>query len=533
MLASVTHSDWNRILDQATADNARRAAEKKYDQLSLDDVQHLRKRCKTDLFFLTRAILGYDKLTAGLHLHLCRWLAFTSEHQFRLVLLPRGHYKTTICTISNSIQMALPDVIGGCSYPRNLGPNIRIMLGHETADGASRFLFEITSHFCDNPLLMGLFPECIPSKRYQRMNQEKLDLPREAFWAEPTFDTMGVGAKSQGRHYEFIDLDDIFGIQARDSEAERRTTIEWFDNIQSFFVSLRQSHMDIKGTRYSSNDVYARALDAYGPRLKRYIRRVEEKQSDGAVKPIFPEEFPSEALTVLRKNPKVWIQYSNDPMRDFREFDPAWKRYYYWIAENKIAVFQGDSKTQYNVRDLDLVILVDPSVTGSPGIIVTGTNKKLQIFLLETYKKPTRPPEFIELIFKLVQKWWPRLVSIEEVVFSAVYKPWLEREMGLRGVRFNIYPYKPPRRMMKPERIKGLSTYFSAGQVFGNELQTEFWDEYDTFGTAEEGFHLLDALAQGPEVWRPGLDRQQWEQYKQMEQDVLGDRDILTGYSPI
>ena len=118
-------------------------------------------------------------------------------------------------------------------------------------------------------------------------------------------------------------------------------------------------------------------------------------------------------------------------------------------------------------------------------------------------------------------------------MFSAVYKHWLEREMMVRGVRFNIYPYKPPQRMMKKERIKGLSTYFSAGQIFFNETQHDLVDEYDTFGTASEGFHLLDALAQGPEIWRPGLGRQQFEQYQKMEELMLDDRDLATGYSKL
>jgi hypothetical protein len=374
------------------------------------------------------------------------------------------------------------------------------------------------------------------------MNKWELELPRNEHWAEPTFDTIGVGGRSQGRHYNFIKLDDLFGDKARDSKAERETTIQWFDNIQSFLVRLALDHIDLIGTRWSLDDVYAHAMKIYGDRLCRYIRRIREKDpKTGEVAPIFPEEFTDDALAILRKNPKVWAaQYVNDPHEGFAEFDPSWKRYYYWTRKDRVQIFLGQSgvPTSYAVRDLDIVILIDPAVTGKPGIVVTGTDDKMRVYILEAIKKPMKPHEFIDQVFRLVQRWWPRVVAIEEVVFSAMYEPWIKREMSIRNIRFNIVPLKPKKLKgvedhSKPGRVRGLSNYFSAGQIFFNENQTELIEEYDNFGATDD-YHLLDALAYGPEVWRNGLIAKQHETYRRLEDEMLRDsRDILTGYSRI
>ena len=44
---------------------------------------------------------------------------------------------------------------------------------------------------------------------------------------------------------------------------------------------------------------------------------------------------------------------------------------------------------------------------------------------------------------------------------------------------------------------------------------------------------MLDALAYGPEVWMPGLSKNDMEHNKAAEKRIIESRDIQTGYSPI
>jgi len=534
---ALSDSQWSELFDQKNIDLARAKGESQYERLADEDFAHLRWMAKTDLFFLARVVLGYNQLSEKLHGHFCRWMERTAFEQFRMMLMPRSHFKTTLATITDSIQTVIPVpkiAEGAIAHPGSLGTDARILLAHEGHNGAMRFLYEITSHFTSNPLLMGLFPECVPSARVQRMNNFELELPRSGHWAEPTFDTMGSGGRSQGRHYNKIKLDDIFGDKARDSKAERDACIQWFDNIQSFLVWLAKDHIDLVGTRYSLDDVYQHAMAVYGPKMIKYIRRIEELDAvSGLRTPIFPEKFTPDSLMVLRKNPKVWAaQYVNDPHEGLAEFSPEWKRYFNFIGRDRVAAFFGTTTlpTTYFIRDLDRVILIDPSVSGAPGIVVTGTDEKQRVFVLETVKRPMRPSDFVEALFKLVLKWNPRIVSIEHVVFSAVYEPWLKREMQVRNIRFALHAYVPPKNKVKLERVKGLSQYFSAGQILFHEGQTDLIWEYDNFG-ATDNYHLLDALAQGMEVWRPGSQEKWFSKIHEMEQDLLAGRDLATGYS--
>jgi len=116
---------------------------------------------------------------------------------------------------------------------------------------------------------------------------------------------------------------------------------------------------------------------------------------------------------------------------------------------------------------------------------------KGRIFVLDTIKKPIKVEEQAGEIFKLVQRWWPRAVVIEKVIFSALYKVWFEAEMRLRNLRFNIIEAEPKKisttlDKSKLGRVRALSQWFSAGQIYFNEGQHELIEEFDNFGATDD-----------------------------------------------
>lgn len=548
----VSDDEWQRLLESTTTNQ--RLAENRYKEITTDQWKYLRKRAKTDLFFLGNSILGYDRFSPNLHGHLCSWLERNADWRFREILLPRGHFKSTVITLSDSIQIVLPDDTNSVGWPRSAGPDCRLLICHETDGQASNFLFAITGHFLGNPLLMGLFPECVPSPRKQRINRHELELPRSQAWPEPTIDTMGVGGRSQGRHYNYIKLDDLIGDKARDSETIMQAAKDWFDNIQSFFSDFGQDHFDLIGTRWAFDDLYAHVHERYETQLLKYIRGVEEatglidENGKRELAPIFPEGgFTPERLLVLRKNRKVWsAQYANNPEEGATEFDKSWKRYFHWSGYNQIIVFSGKAQTKISIRDLDICILIDPAMSGLGGIVVTGSDNLNRVFALQAFERDWKPPQLCDFVFKLVARWQPRLVAIEEVLFSGVFKHWFEREQLFRGTYFHIEPISPVvggRALSKPMRIRGLANYYSSGTIYhaakGQGIagipmddSAELDKEFDSFGASKK-LHMLDALAYGPDVWMPGLSRAKFDEYARTEKELLQDRDVTTGYSVI
>jgi hypothetical protein len=541
---------WTEMADEREVALRRRNAELRLRDLSLDQVENLRKRAKNDLFFLS-SILEYDRLSVRLHGGLCTWLEENRGVQYRSQLLPRGHFKSTVITIADAIQMALPNDAGIEAHPYNLGPNVKILLAHENRESASRFLFEIAAAFLKKEIILALFPECIPSARVQRINKWELELPRQEHHKEPTFDTIGAGGAAQGRHYHWLKLDDLVGEDARDSETVMGRVLTWFDNVNSLLTRPKYDGWDLTGTRWSATDVYSHAMEMYGLNKSRSLVKVMsdedyEKVRDGLMvlyargaiengKPLFPEEFSLDYLNVLRQNPIVWAaQYANNPKdAGMTEFDRGWLRFYN-VAGPHLIIFDGETSRKVNIWELDRTILVDPSMGESKrsdetGLVVVGTDKMMNVYVLETIKTQHIPPKLVDLIFELNAKWSPRVVSIEEVAFSAIYRYWIEEKSKGQKNRPRVVPYKPGSRKSKEARIRGLTPFFSAGQVFLSRNMHDLLDEYEWFPVGKSK-HLLDALAQGPGVWAPGLTERDADEFRKAEELVMNARDIETGY---
>lgn len=542
----------SRLLDPTRSQFVRKKAENERKSLSNKEWRRLRVRTKRDLFFLCTGVLGYNRLSIGLHGHLCSHVFASCVHRFRNYLLPRFHFKSTILTIAHSIQLALPyteedyeqaldDGLDWMpEWPANLGVDIRLMIGHETATGAARFLSSIQSHFLSNSTLQMLFPECIPSYKQQTINKWELELPRNANHPEPTFDTMGVGAKSQGRHYNYIKLDDIYGRKARESVVESQTCIEWVDSIQMFFDTFTKDKVDFIGTRYKYDDVYGHIKEVYGDKLVYYRRSVTEPDENGIESPIFPEEITIESLEILKKNKKEYnAQMLNDPDRLGEGFDTSYKRHFYWISKWQLVFFARspfstqNMKESRDIRDMDICCLIDPGLGKTGGFAITGMDYQQKVFVLEAISlEGYNHPKMIELAFEMWFKYHFRCLAIESDTFMSAYEHWFKMEMPRRGISFIIEPVKTLQRT-KDERIRGLSTYMEAEQFYYNETQSELDKELDRFGKTHD-IHILDALAYGPEVWIPGMMpgmREKYSDYSENSDDYLEDVDPVTGYS--
>lgn len=517
-------------LTQEDVDNGRRAADSYLNQAGFNDdqIKHIRIKCKTDKWFLAYGVLGYTALSETLHGDMCTILQATENTwKYRLLLYPRSHFKTTIVTKTDGVQIILPDDAKTAIYPRNLGTDCRLLIAHEKRESAAGFLFDITQHFTVNPVLTAFFPECVPVLKKQRVNKFELELPRTKIWSEPTVFTMGVGGKNQGWHFNYIKLDDIYGAEASTSKAERETAIQWFDNIQSFLVTPKTDRIDITGTRWAFDDVYAHAMQVYGDKLFKYVRKAIE-----GGKPIFPENFSLEDFEILKKNAKVWnAQYANDPREGAAQFDPAWLQYFNRKGRDIVIFSLGDSET-IPFESLDRLMFIDPAVTGLSGITVTGTDSKQRIFVLEAIKKQFKTEELLNQIFSLAIKYRPRAVIVEEVVFSALYDPIITAEMKKRNIRFQLIMHKvgksQDRKLMD---VSALANYYSAKQIYHDPAHTDILEEFHQFG-ATDNYHLLDSLSFGPKYWRAGPNLRMVDKYQEAEQKIMG-LDSQTGYSRI
>jgi hypothetical protein len=449
----------------------------------------------------------------------------------------------------------LPDDAGNAIWPVNLGPECRILICHEILDKASDFLFEITQHFTGNTLLMALFPECVPNPKFQRMNKYELELPGHGRWKEPTFDTMGIGGRSQGAHYNYLKLDDLIGDKARDSEADMQKAKDWIDNVQAFFSKFKEDRFDLIGTRWANDDLYSHVEDKYGKKLGKYRRKVEEWDAKlGKKVPIFPEEVDTDSLEILKKNRKVYAaQYENDPDSSSNKFKKQWLRWFVWQTPKVLSVF-GDGSTDItkealknentpkrliNLSNTNIVFLVDPG--GTVGFNVVAIDSLSRCYILESHEAGWSDPELADTIFRKASQYHPKVVAIEADFFASVYEHWFKAEMRLRNQKFNIEPILTLKKQ-KETRVHGCATYLSSGQWFFNETfytkerDQEYSDliyEIIKFGSLKK-YHALDSLAYltRPEILVPFRKNDDENQNKKNAAEA-NNRDKTTGYSQI
>jgi hypothetical protein len=508
--------------------------------LSDTDVKLLRRTAKTDLFYLANTVLSYKDMTEDLHGHLCRWMDTTKYFQYRLVLLPRFHFKTTVVTISDSIQIALPDDTGQLPYPYNLGPNVRIGIAHEAAEHAANFLQSITNHILGNPLLLALFPEILPGQN-QRKNKTQLELPRSAYWSEPTFEAFGVGTKSQGRHYNILKPDDIYGVEARDSQTVHKSTIRWIDALPSLTTNIRTDRIDFSGTRYGYDDGYSHIFQAYQEQdLKTYVQSVWKRDAkgnflrdkDGHYIPIFPERISWKAMQLIMKDRENYeTNYLNDPSAGTSEFQESWLCYYDDLEINKYRYERDDKLVEVSLDELDRVMFIDPATTGLSGIVVTGSTSERQfkVLILHEEMEHYGTDDFINRIFQLAARFRVRLIVIEDVLFSVLYQNILEKEMIRRNLRYRVEGAKT-RQKMKEDRVRGLTKWFSNCQILLGKKMDNLVRQVRRFPSLKD-YHTLDALAYGPEFWRRSAGSDVTDR-RQAAMDMLRDKiNPVTGYS--
>src|SRR6185295_7640825 len=97
-------------------------------------IEEVRDACKNSLHFLCTQMLGFqdwDKVHDDIEKFVNR------KSRKKMILIPRGHLKTSVVTKAFSIQQVL----------RN--PNVRILIANQVWDKAREMLYEIKQMFTD------------------------------------------------------------------------------------------------------------------------------------------------------------------------------------------------------------------------------------------------------------------------------------------------------------------------------------------------------------------------------------------------
>jgi predicted phage terminase large subunit-like protein len=488
---------------------------------------YLRNLACKSTFFMGKAIIGFKDLVwgsdnePGLHREMADWIDNGRTHKHGIV--PRDHLKTSVWTIANSVRRIVAK------------PDIRILIGNETATNASHWLMRIEGIWQRNNLFQWLFPELIPDFGvWKRWNQTEMVVPRDNDYPEATIEVIGVGGAVVSRHYNLIKLDDLIGKEASESADVMRKSIDWYQYCESLLEDPNRDEIHNFGTPWGFAD-----LDAWIRKNEDYVDFFFRGCYDHAGDPIWPERFDRVALERIRKKYgsfKFSCQYlcvPRDPEAGGLNTDDL--RFYEW-RDGCIVPRSGSLSLVIDpLRDLSRSIRVDPAISEKSGaarsaIIVDGVYKDERIFLLEAWAKRCEPFKMIDQIFEFASKWSCTDIAFESVAYQRILKPVLEAECDRRGVWLNIIEVKPDTKERKVNRIRGrVQPYLERHQIFVNQEQhAEFIEEMADFPTGST-MDLIDAFAYGPDVWGAPVEDDSEEQLDEWRANESG-RSSITGY---
>jgi predicted phage terminase large subunit-like protein len=406
--------------------------------------EQLREKAKNDLWFLAYHILGYKDIDNDLHHEMCyRW---QKRHYKRLTLwmVPRGHLKTTLWTITDAVQEKLRD------------PDHRHLIVNAKLDNAESILFEIKQHFESNELLRWLFPEyCwdLAPKRKRDMckvRSDRLDFPCRTKWKkEGNIEIMSVGSSLVSKHFDKFTFDDPTNDKFVENPEVRTSNYNWYMNA----LQLRDgpyTPIRIIGTRWHFDDMYGRLIrkeEAWrkdflkNPRGKArmlmYIRRAVEEDVDGNVRAIWPERYTIDDLDEIRDSVGAYIyscQFDNNPL------------------PSDSAVFKRDDiqnihpweipKTCLNFIGVDLAD-EDTKKGDFSAIVVISVDHTGKVYVREVIRGKIFPLELIDTLIDLNDRYKPVRIGVETTAFQkSIYKYW-QRVATARAI---FMPWKEVKR---------------------------------------------------------------------------------------
>lgn len=206
------------------------------------DTEELKRLCKTDLRFLCTEILG-----------MTRWSQFHTElvsninrrEDRKLILMPRGHQKTSFMSVGWVIQQILAN------------PNETVLLISATWDLSRDILREICGH-----LETGLLPELFgPFKTNQTLwTKEAINISQRTRNSKnPTIRAAGIDTGKTGAHAGLILFDDIVA-------PENVTTKDQINKVLNAYRACLPlldpgGRIVMIGTRYAIGDIYGHIIE--------------------------------------------------------------------------------------------------------------------------------------------------------------------------------------------------------------------------------------------------------------------------------
>lgn len=505
--------------------------------------QSVALRCKTDLYFLAKEILNYDKMEPETHQELCDYTTsilpnkpepvgemeadFDARKNLLLLLLPRGTFKSSVVTVSFTLQFILNE------------PNARVLLDSETFSKSKAFLREIQDHLMTNDKYREVFKAIHGMYPFEKKSSAKLWTDSEVILPcrarplkEPTISCAGIDVTKNGMHYDLIIGDDLHSEKNVTNAEQISQVIEHYKLMFSLLDPGKP--MIVIGTRWHELDLYGHIIDFEGEDFN--ILCKSAYNPDGSL--FFPQVLTEVALDKIRRRQGASIfskQYLNEPVSDE---NATFKREY----------IKRIPWEQVKGRPINWYWLVDPSYTDPRGIgqysdfaaiVLAGMDYQRDLYVRHVIRQKMTYGEIIDTMFRLNND--PKFKDIHnpkwllEVIGTKSLSYELSNEQKRRGTWMNVTEIKSQSKS-KEERIRGLAPFYESGHIFHVQECPQLEEMEIELLQFPTGRHddIIDCLANVLQVASPPANSQRYahpeDDPRSKNRSTFKPRSSLMGY---
>jgi len=412
----------------------------------------LKQKALDSLWIFNRHVLDVEKDKASLGLfqkELCNFIQENTKKK-KLILIPRGHLKSTLVTIGYSVQQIVKN------------PNIRILILNATWQMAVDFLTEIKRHLTQNQLLIDLFGNIADSP--PEWSQDRITVKRTNMNIKgPTVWATGIESNLTGSHPDLIILDDVVSRDNTQSrEMIEKVILRYKDSLDLLEPG---GQLIVIGTRWTDSDFYSWILEKENNISESYDIFLKQSYTGDLYlgedfHPLWGEKFNRKELQD-RQREKGWYefsaQYQNNPVPDEdADFKKEWFQYYH--------------VEEYRGAKMNSVLTIDPAISlkkeaDFTAMAVTAIDQFRNLFVKDLVRGHWKPSNIIDMIFYLFELWHPHAVLVETVSYQKALAYALQDEMRKRG-RFLPVLEKSYQERTKAERIRALQHLYEKKAVY-------------------------------------------------------------------
>jgi phage terminase large subunit-like protein len=472
--------------------------------------QEARRKAEASFWWFCVHVMGFQDLYEPLHRRLCEFIQEieTADEKYASLLIPRGHFKTTLASVSYPIWRLVRH------------PELRILIAHGKRDQSTAMVREIKTNMEMNALLRELWPDVLwnaPRKESPMWLQERLAVKHNRDGRVPSVMAASVEASVVGLHFDLIIHDDLVFAENVNTQELRANTKRYRRESEALMRTDECKVINV-GTRWHEDDAHGELIDPTGPyapidghRQVRslVLKAICDEQTAAWMgcevgEPLFPTRYTLKRLDGLRQRMGDYLfgcQFLNDPqpdsMRVFDRGDLQW----FDSLDGGFPVF-GTPPLPFGGKSFKVFAAMDPNRSEKEhadacALPVCAIDEDGEIWLLDLKHGHPVGAQKIDWLRETAQKWHPEWIAIETTGFQIELVKWAQKDQLQTGVFYEILETERSRATKKWERIRAMAPLVKAGGLHVRKCQWGelFASELDKYGPNAKSDDILDALA--------------------------------------